>query len=270
MRYWFDYLPKKENVNTLNRFEFTNEQLIQNNKNYEERFIFDKFKDNELGLKTYNYFKKKLNKKSTFFIGSSWGWVEFFLSKNFSLIASDINEKYVNFHKYNKHFKYIKFDILDISEKKEFNNKFEQVIVNNIEYLFDQDQIQKCMKNVHRIAKKNADVFFIFRSRDSFIIKLIDNYLSPFENKLKTIIKTFKDKKYFTKNHHGFRRTEKEFIKIIEENNFKVQSVYKDMFEVEYNNLTIIRMLKISKFLSIIFFKLHPHLNIFHTKKNEL
>ena len=103
------------------------------------------------------------------------------------------------------------------------------------------------------------------------LIKIIDNYLSPFENKLKTILKNFKkDKQYFTKNHHGFRRSEKEFIKIIEEGNFKVQSVYKDMFEVEYNRLTIIRMLKISKFLSIIFFKSHPHLNIFHTKKNEL
>ena len=271
MRYWFDYLPKKVNVNTLNRFEFTDEVLIQNYKNYKERFIFDKFKDYELSHKTYNYFKKKLEKKSTFFIGSSWGWVEFFLSKNFSLIASDVNEKYVNFHKDNKDFKYIKFDILDMSEKKEFNNKFEQVIVNNIEYLFDQDQIQKCMRSVNYITKKDADIFFIFRSRDSFIIKIIDNYLLPFENKLKTILKNFKkDKQYLTKNHHGFRRNEKEFIKIIEEGNFKVQSVYKDMFEVEYNRLTIIRMLKISKFLSIIFFKLHPHLNIFHTKKNGL
>ena len=116
MRYWFDYLPKKADVNTLNRFEFTDEQLIQNNKNYEERFIFDKFKNYELSLKIYNYFKKKLDKKSTFFIGSSWGWVEFFLSKNFSLIASDVNEKYVNFHKDNKDFKYIKFNILDMSE----------------------------------------------------------------------------------------------------------------------------------------------------------
>ncbi len=30
MRYWFDYLPKKASVNTLNRFEFTDEVLIQN------------------------------------------------------------------------------------------------------------------------------------------------------------------------------------------------------------------------------------------------
>ena len=54
------------------------------------------------------------------------------------------------------------------------------------------------------------------------MIKIIDNYLSPFENKLKTILKNFKkDKWYLTKNHHGFRRSEKEFTKIIEENYFK-------------------------------------------------
>ena len=102
------------------------------------------------------------------------------------------------------------------------------------------------------------------------MINIIDNYLSPLENKLKTILKNFKkDKWYFTKNHHGFRRSEKEFTKIIEENDFKVQSIYKDMFDTEYNNLTIIRMLKMSKFLSIIFLKSHPHLNIFHTKKRS-
>lgn len=268
MRYWFDYLPKKVNINTLDRLEYTNEQLIENNKNYEERFIFDKFKNYELSRKTYNYFQRNLGKKTTFFIASSWGWVEFFLSKNFSLIASDVGEKYVNFHKDNEHLKYIKFDILNISENKEYNNKFEQVVINDIVHLFDQDQIRKCIKNIHNITKEDADVFFIFRSRDSFLIKIIDNYLSPFENKLKTILKNFKkDKWYFTKNHHGFRRSEKEFIKIIEEGDFKVQSIYRDMFEVEYNNLTIIRMLKISKFLSSIFLKSHPHLNIFHIKK---
>ena len=271
MRYWFDYLPKKANVNTLNRFEFTDEILIQNNKNYEERFIFDKFKDNELNFKTYNYFKKKLDKKSTFFIGSSWGWVEFFLSKNFSLIASDINEKYVSFHKDNESFDYIKFNILDISNKNNFYKKFEQVVVNNIEYLFDQDQIQKCMKNIDFITKDDADIFLIFRSVDGLMIRLIDNYLLPFENKLKTILKNFKKEKYYlTKNHLGFRRSEKEFIKIIEENNFTVQSLYKDMFEAEYNNLKTVRMLKISKLLSIIFFKSHSNLNIFHIKKNKL
>jgi len=268
MRDWFDYLPKKEKINTLNRFDYTNEALIENIKELKERFIFDKFKNHELSLKIYNYFKNKLDQKTTFFIGSSWGWVEFFLSKHFSLIASDINETYINFHKNNKNFNYIKFDILDESKKKDFSDKFEQVVVNNIEYLFDEDQINKCMKNVYDITIKEADIFFIFRSRDSFLIKIIDNYLLLFENKIKTILKNFKnDKWYLTKNHHGFRRKNREFIKIFKENNFKIESVYKDMFGAEYDNLTSVRMLKISKLLSIIFFKSHPHLNIFHVKK---
>ena len=83
MRYWFDYLPKKVNVNTLDRLKYVNEQLIENNKNYEERFTFDEFNDYEASRKTYNYFKKNLDKKTTFFIASSWGWVEFFYQKTF-------------------------------------------------------------------------------------------------------------------------------------------------------------------------------------------
>ncbi len=268
MREWLDYLPKKENKNTLNRFEYTNEMLIDENKTIKKRFIFDEFKKYELSNKTYEYLKNNLNESLTFFIGSSWGWVEFFLSKSHTLIASDINERYVNFHETNKDFQYIKFDILNISNEKKIQNKFSQIVVNNIEYLFDENQIHNLMKNLNFIANKGADIYIIFRSRDSLIIKLIDNYLLPLENKLKSIIKNFgKVKWYYTKNHHGYRRTEKEFIEILEKNNFKIQSIYKDMFESEYNNLKIVRTFKLSKLLSMVFFKRHPHLNIFHIKK---
>ena len=43
MRNYFKYLPKKIRANTTNRFKFTDELLIQNLKDFEERFIFDKF-----------------------------------------------------------------------------------------------------------------------------------------------------------------------------------------------------------------------------------
>ena len=268
MRNWLDYLPKKENKNTLNRFEFTDEMLINEDKIIKKRFIFDEFKKYELSKKTYDYLKKNLDENLTFFIGSSWGWVEFFLSKSHTLIASDINEKYINFHKTTKDFQYIKFDILNISNVKKFQNKFSQLVVNNIEYLFDEGQLQSLIENLHLITTKDAKIYIIFRSKDSLIIKFIDNYLLPIENKIKSIIKSFgKDKWYFTKNHHGFRRTEKEFITILEKNNFKIQSVYKDMFESEYNNLKIVRAFKLSKILSVVFFKSHPHLNIFCIKK---
>ena len=81
MRDWYDYILKKENKNTLDRFEYTDEVLIYGNKNYKDLFNYDIFKKNELIFKIYSYLKKKLKKKQTFFIGSSWGWSEFFLSK---------------------------------------------------------------------------------------------------------------------------------------------------------------------------------------------
>jgi len=267
MRSYYKYIPKKQNINTQDRFKFTDELLI-NLKDINDRFVFDKFKNYELNYKIYNYLKKKLNKKSTFFIASSWGWVEHFLSKTIPLTASDVNEEYVNFHKNNKSLKYIKFDILDISERKEFYNNFEQVVMNNVEYLFDRDQMQKCLQNIYKITHKEADVFIIFRSKDSFIIKIIDFILLPIENKIKTIFKNFqKDKWYFTKNHMGFKRSEKEFIQTFKKNNFQVISIYKDMFEAEYSKLSTVRILRISKLLSMFFFKSHPYLNIVHLRK---
>ena len=45
-------------------------------------------------------------------------------------------------------------------------------------------------------------------------------------------------------------------------------SIYEDLFEVDYNRLRIIEKLKISKFLSKIFLKSNPYLNILVFKKN--
>jgi 2-polyprenyl-3-methyl-5-hydroxy-6-metoxy-1,4-benzoquinol methylase len=268
MRDWYDFILKKGNKNTLNRFEYTDEVLIYNQRNFKENFNFDSFKKNEHGFKTYSYLKNKLKKKQIFFVGSSWGWVEFFLSKEFPLIASDINENYVNFHKNNSKFEYIKFDILEEKIEKHLENKFEQVVVNNIEYLFDQNQMQKCLYNLSKIIKKDGDMFFMFRSKDSLLIKIIDNYLLPLENIIVKYIKNLsEDKVFLTKNHHGYRRDEKDFINIIKKNNYELKSIYREMFDAEYNRLRILRYLKISKLLSTIFFKLHSHLNIIHFKK---
>ncbi len=268
MRDWYDYILKKENKNTLDRFEYTDEVLIYGNKNYKDLFNYDIFKKNELIFKIYSYLKKKLKKKQTFFIGSSWGWSEFFLSKEIPIIASDVNKNYVDFHKKNDHLEYVEFNILKEKIDQNLENKFEQVVVNNLEYLFDENQMQICLENLSKITKKNGDVFFIFRSKDSFLIRIIDNYLLFFENKIVGYIKNlFGNKYYLTKNHHGFRRNEKDFINTIERNNYKFESTYREMFDTEYNRLKIVRFLKISRLLSIIFLRMHSHLNIIHFKK---
>ena len=97
---------------------------------------------------------------------------------------------------------------------------------------------------------------------------MIDNYLLPFENLIIKYIKNISGQKLFlTKNHHGYRRYERELLNSIKMHDFEIQSIYRDMFEEEYKRVRILRYFGISKLLSIIFFRFHPYLNIIHLKK---
>ena len=52
------YISTKENKNTSNRFQLTDEILIDDNKIIEERFKFDQFNKYQISIKTYNFLKK--------------------------------------------------------------------------------------------------------------------------------------------------------------------------------------------------------------------
>ena len=267
MRNWYKFLISNNfNENIKNRFLFTNYQLIKKNENFKDIFNFDNFKKNELFLKQFNFLKNNLDPdKKTLFVGSSWGETEFFLKDKFKIVASDNEDQYIEFHKNNTDLNFIKLDILDLENQ---NFSFDQIVVNNIEYLFDNQQLQKCIENISNISKPGARIFVIFRSRDGFLIKIIDHILSFAETYLVFLIKRINKKVYFFKGHQGFRRSLKEFKKIWVENKFEFQKIYEDLFEVDYNRLKFIQKLKISNFLSKIFLKSHPYLNILIFKKN--
>jgi hypothetical protein len=268
MRTWYKFLIlDKFNKDIKDRFLFTNNQLIKNNKNFEDVFNFDNFKKKETFFKQYNFLKNNLDpNKETLFVGSSWGEAEFFLKDKFKIIASDSEDKYVEFHKNNTDLNFIKLNILDLENQ---NLKYEQIVVNNIEYLFDNYQLKKCIENIKKISKPGARIFVIFRSRDGFLIRIIDQILCYVETYLIYLIKRINKKVYFFKGHQGFRRSLKEFKKIWIEDEFQFQKIYEDLFEVDYNRLRIIQKLKISSFLSKIFLKSHPYLNILVFKKNS-
>lgn len=267
MRNWYKFLiSDKFSKDVKNRFLFTNYQLIEKNENFKKIFNFENFEKNELFLKQFNFLKDNLDpNKKTLFIGSSWGETEFFLKDKFQIVASDNEDQYIEFHKNNTDLNFIKLDILDL-EKHNFS--FEQIVVNNIEYLFDNQQLKKSIENISKISKPGARIFVIFRSRDGFLIKIIDHVLLFIETYLVFLIKRIKKKVYFFKGHHGFRRSLKEFKKIWIENKFEFQKIYEDLFEVDYNRLRFIKKLKISSFLTKIFLKSHPFLNILIFKKS--
>ncbi len=266
MRRWYKFLITNEhNEDFKDRFLFTNYQAIQNNKNFKDIFYFENFKKNQIFFKQYNFLKNNLDSdKKTLFIGSSWGEAEFFLKDKFKIVASDSEDHYVEFHKNNTDLNFIRLNILNIENH---NLRYEQIVVNNIEYLFDDKELKTCIENISKISSTGAKIFVIFRSRDGFLIKFIDQILTFAETYLFYLIKRIKKKVYFSKGHHGFRRSLKKFKKTWIENKFEFQSIYEDLFEVDYNRSRIIQKLKISGFLSKIFLKSNPYLNIITFKK---
>ena len=266
MRKWFKFIiSDKYNEDIKDRFLFTNYQLIQNNKNFKENFNFENFKKNKVSFYQYNFLKNNLDSgKETLFVGSSWGETEFFLKEKFKIVASDSEDQYVEFHKNNTDLNFIKLNILDVENQ---NLKYEQIVVNNIEYLFNNQELKICIENISKISTPGAKIFVIFRSRDGFLIKFIDQILTFAETYLVYLIKRINKKVYFFKGHQGFRRSLKKFKKIWIENKFEFLSIYEDLFEVDYNRLRIIQKLKVSGFLSKIFLKSNPYLNIIIFKK---
>jgi 2-polyprenyl-3-methyl-5-hydroxy-6-metoxy-1,4-benzoquinol methylase len=266
MRNWYKFKISDKIITDINeRLIFTNYQLIQKNKNFKDILNFENFKKNQIFFKQYNFLKNNLDPdKETLFIGSSWGETEFFLKDKFKVLASDIEDQYIKFHKNNTDLNFIKLNILDIENQ---NLEYEQIVVNNVEYLFDNQEMKTCIENISKISKPGAKIFVIFRSRDGFLLKFIDQILTFAETYLVYLIKRINKKVYFDKNHHGFRRSLKEFKEIWIENRFEFKSIYEDLFEVDYDRLRIIQKLKISKFLSKIFLKSNPYLNILVFKK---
>ena len=266
MRDWVEYNINKTKP-TNNRFKYTDQLLINNFKKKYTQYKY--FILLNYAFAAYKYFIKSLSKnKKTLFVGSGWAYTELYLSKKIKLIASDYNNKYVQYHKRNRSakFKYIKFNLLN---KSLFQRKklYDQIIINNVEYLFNYKQLNTLLNNIKKIGNKKTNYYFIFRSRDSLLIKTIDNYLIPFELKIRKIINFSKEKSYnLVGDLKGFRRTEKEFITILKNNNFKIQAIHRDLFETEYNRLAIVRKLRLSKILSLLFLRSHPYLNIIKFK----
>ncbi len=268
-RKWFKYSYSKYEINTNDRFRLTDFHLIDTNKNYQRNFNFDTFLKNELCRKIYNFLNNNLINEETLFLGSSWGWWEYFLQEKFKLIASDINDQYISYHKKNTNLEYQNIDILNENELENLKNKYLQIVVNNIEYLFDDNQLSKSIQNISKISKKGSRIIVIFRSRDGLIQRIIDNFLSPLETFIIYLFRINKKDYNFTKYHHGYRRKIENFINFWKKNNFNLEYLYEDMHELEYSRLKTIEKLKFSKIISRLLLKKAPYLNIIVFKNNK-
>lgn len=264
---WYKYfLEKDQKTKKLPRVDFTHYQMELYLEQDSRSLDFDYFyKDYRKSL--YDFLINKIKGK-TLSIGSGPGYLEYHLNKkNNDILATDINK---NLIKNNDKIKYQYFDIINCTDD-EINNlgKFDTIYVPDIIYLFDNRELQIFLTNLSKLIKPTGDIYLCFKNKYSFFINFIDHIVCPIEIYLKRyLLNFFTSKKYFViKNQHGYRITTKELKKYLK-TNFKVVSLYEDLYEDEYKRSIIFYRLKISKLLKVIFFKSHPYLHIYHLKKN--
>lgn len=268
MKEWLEYTLDSKKKKFKSRFSYSNYLLKKDPKNVIQNFTFENLKKNTLYFKQYNFFKKKLN-NNTLFLSSGYGYYEYFLKKNYkNFLISDSEKIYDKFNKKHKLSKFKKINILNIKDLKKIKFKPKSIILNSVEYLFDDKQLHKCLYNISCISSSKTNIYIIFRSRYYFFLSFFDKILLPLETYLKKIIYSILGKKKFAnRNLHGFRRSKNEFESIIRKS-YKIIEIYYDLFSVDYERSSIIKKTGIGKILSILFLKSHPYLHIYKLKKN--
>ena len=73
----------------------------------------------------------------------------------------------------------------------------------------------------------------------------------------------FRSNEKVYKSFKGYRRTLSEMKNLIHQSKFNIDSFESRDYETEYNRSIFIKKFKLSKFLSYLFLKQHPYLNIF-------
>ncbi len=266
MKKWIDLTldNKKKDIN--DRFEYTNKVMNIDQETALNQFQFDSFKKNKTYFSQYNYFKDRLS-NNTLFLASGYGFYEFFLKGTFkNFLCSDSEEKYINFNHKNRLSNFIKFDATNKDDIGKINFTPQNIVLNNVEYLFDDNELTGCLENIHTLSDENTKVYIIFRSRYYYLIDFFYKFLIPAEFLLKKVIlQIFGKKKYINSNFHGFLRKKKDFEKILKKR-FIIKNLYKDLYSLNYERSLIINKLKLGKIFSLIFFKLHPYLHIYELR----
>jgi hypothetical protein len=261
LRTWYKYTLEDADVKKFtSALDYTSHQIKKNNSELNKLFEFNFF-NKDFSKYIYDNLYQKLSGRNLS-IGSGWGHLEYHLSKKFEITASDINNEY---KEYNKKINYIITDI--ISKEFVIDTKYDNAFAPGIIYLFNDEELDIFFKNVKKTINDNGNFYLFFRSKDSLFINFLDNFILPFENLVNYCLKIIKRKKIkIQKNHHGYRRFNYELEKIMMQNEFKIVSAEKLMFQGEYNRSKILKIFGLSKILS--YFKLHPYITVYHLKKS--
>ena len=144
---------------------------------------------------------------------------------------------------------------------------FDVVFVPGLFYAFNDAESLVALRNIKLLTKKNGRIIILHRARDSILTFSID-YLCKYENKLLFFIYLFfKKNKYIHINHHGYRRSIKEFSRLISSSRMKIINILFADHYTELNRLIVISKLKLFYLFGAIFNNQITYLNFFIIKR---
>jgi len=266
-------ITKQNNVKNFNDYSQEMDGYYSND-NYKSKDLFFKkyLKDRYLTLDKYLTENLNINKRNLS-IASGRAINELSLISNkFNITCSDLQVPscYEDSQKIFGNFDYIKFNIL----KDKINKKFDNIFALSSFYIFSSLELEEILNNINQIINKDGTLILEFPgSEDNFFSFIFNEIYLVLESYLAyAISKIFKKKIGINfDNNFGFKRKNKEIIKLVEKFGFSIISIH------EYDYLTEIkRSLLANKIINYLpftttFFKLVssniPYIRMFKFKK---
>lgn len=175
-------------------------------------------------------------------IGSGFGEHELLLHlKGFDIVASDI----VPFatQVIPKFFPDFRTCVLDITQEID-DSTYDCVLITGMEIYFDDEELKSIFHNIHKVLSQKPiglqKFVFVQRYNDNWATYLIDNVLLPFEAILLNIKAFLLKKPRYIRKAHGYRRSRKEILHLLEDSGFVLQTLHHAGFGVELNYRSVI------------------------------
>jgi len=280
MRSWYKFFLIKNSKIDINLkrdqnyydFEKSMDGYGENEHYQTKQSFYNKYFDDRCKI-YYNFLKKNLFKKNTILsLGSGRCAPELSLiDEGYQIICSDMEVPafYDISKKIFGNYQYKKLNVL----KDKLNDRFDSIICLSMIYSLEENELGILFnKNFHCLEKNGLFILDPGGCEDNLFSLMYDKiYLFVEIYLISLIYKLFGKKFSVIKKHQGYRFTNKEIIKIGQDNGFQFLEVHESNYLLEFSRSKILSFLMnkipMTKKILKIFGRLCPYVRMFKFKK---
>jgi SAM-dependent methyltransferase len=268
MRRWYKFvLSSRHKHGEQGLLDLTNDMLgYQEDVGYE---YYEQSERNVLTMEILRCLRGVLNKNHRVLsLGSGRGEHEICLIKEgFDIQLTDINKRIIDNTK--KLFPDAKVAQLDILDEKStdsclYRQPYDAVFVPSLFYMLDEKQSMLAITNIHKLVVNGGILCLSFRSRDTWVTRMVDEYLCPIDMHLQALYKRIiqGQRVYVNKMEFGCRRKLDELSSLISSVGFTLVATDFSLCQYEVEaRLPVFNRLGLSSLICALAGEKHPHLN---------